>query len=118
MLGSLESEVLGALRAHGAASAKELREQLEGRGVEVAYTTVATILSRLYAKGYVRRRREPCQGGKRYVYRAVNFERQYLRHMLKGVVSLFGPTGVVHLGEELERIRPDDRTTPRRRPKG
>lgn len=118
MLGSLESEVLGALRAEGAASAKELRARLERRGIKVAYTTVATILSRLHAKGYVRRRREPCQGGMRYVYRAVNFERKYLRHMLKGVVALFGPTGVVHLGEELERIRPEDRNGSRRRSKG
>ncbi|HEV2449437.1 MAG TPA: BlaI/MecI/CopY family transcriptional regulator [Thermoplasmata archaeon] len=118
MLGSLESEVLGALRAEGAASAKELRTRLERRGVEVAYTTVATILSRLHAKGFVRRRREPCQGGVRYVYRAVNFERKYLRHMLKGVVALFGPTGVVHLGEELERIRPEDRNGSKRRTKG
>ncbi|MCI4335309.1 MAG: BlaI/MecI/CopY family transcriptional regulator [Thermoplasmata archaeon] len=115
MLGSLESEVLSSLRAGGTASAKELRERLEARGIRVAYTTVATILSRLHSKGFVRRRREPCQGGARYVYRAVDFERKYLRHMLKGVVALFGPTGVVHLSEELDRIRPNERTGARRR---
>ncbi|MCI4363801.1 MAG: BlaI/MecI/CopY family transcriptional regulator [Thermoplasmata archaeon] len=115
MLGSLESEVLAALHAGGTASAREVRERLAGRGVAVAYTTVATILTRLHTKRLVKRTREPCQGGARYVYRPVDFERKYLRHMLKGVVALFGPTGVVHLGEELERIRPEPRRSPRRR---
>jgi predicted transcriptional regulator len=115
MLGSLESEVLAALRAGSTASAREVRRRLADRGVNVAYTTVATILGRLHAKGFVKRTREPCQGGARYVYRPVDFERKYLRHMLKGVVALFGPTGVVHLGEELERIRPEQRRAPRRR---
>jgi predicted transcriptional regulator len=115
MLGSLESEVLRALRANSPAPARDVRKRLRERGQPLAYTTVATILSRLHAKGYVRRRREPCQGGSRYVYAPVDFERQYLRHMLKGVLTLLGPAGVVHLGEELERIRPASRSRGRRR---
>lgn len=115
MLGSLESEVLLALRAGGPAPARTVRKLLEGRGQPLAYTTVATILSRLHTKGFVHRRREPCQGGARYVYTAINFERRYLRHMLKGVLTLLGPAGVVHLGEELERIRPASRSRGGRR---
>jgi predicted transcriptional regulator len=115
MLGSLESEVLGALRTGGAASARDLRARLRARGVEVAYTTVATILSRLHAKGLVRRRREACRGGSRFVYRPVDFERKYLRTMLRGVVELFGPAGVVHLGEELEKLQPSEERKLKRR---
>jgi predicted transcriptional regulator len=114
MLGSLESEVLAALRP-GEASAREVRRRLEGRGVAVAYTTVATILARLYGKRLVRRRKERCRGGARFIYRPVDFERQYLRTMLQGVVDLFGPAGVVHLTEELERIQPNDDPKLRRR---
>ncbi len=114
MLGSLESEVMGALQG-GEGSARDVRSRLKLRGVEVAYTTVATILSRLYAKRLVRRRRETCRGGSRFVYRPVDFERQYLRNILKGVVELFGPAGVVHLSEELDKIQPSDERKLRRR---
>lgn len=115
MLGSLESEVMGSLRARHEASARDLRAALKTRGVDVAYTTVATILSRLHTKGLVRRRREACRGGSRFVYRPVDFERKYLRNVLKGVVELFGPAGVVHLNEELEKLQPSDERKLRRR---
>jgi predicted transcriptional regulator len=115
MLGSLESEVLASLGSLGEAPARTVRAELEARGVGVAYTTVATILSRLHAKGLVRRRREHCRGGQRYVYRPVDFERRYLRNMLKGVVALFGPAGVVHLNEELEKLDPNEERELRRK---
>jgi predicted transcriptional regulator len=115
MLGSLESEVFAALREAKQGSARDLRGRLKARGIEVAYTTVATILSRLHAKGLVRRRREACRGGSRFVYRPVDFERRYLKTMLKGVVELFGPAGVVHLSEELEKLQPADERKLRRR---
>ena len=115
MLGTLESDVMASLRGGGEASARDVRARLHRRGVDVAYTTVATILSRLFAKRLVKRRREPCQGGSRFVYRPVDFERQYLRSMLKGVVDLFGDAGVVHLSEELAKLRPSERRKLRRR---
>jgi predicted transcriptional regulator len=115
MLGALEAEVVAALRREREASARELRRELRTRDVDVAYTTVATILSRLHAKGLVRRRRESCRGGSRFVYRPVDFERRYLRSMLKGVVELFGPAGVVHLSEELVKLRPSEERKLRRR---
>jgi predicted transcriptional regulator len=118
MLGSLESEVMASLALSKEASARDIRAALQARGVTVAYTTVATILSRLYDKRLVRRRRQTCRGGQRYVYRPVDFERKYLRNLLQGVVTLFGPAGVVHLNEELARLRPSpERTTRRRSPR-
>lgn len=115
MLGPLESEVLLSLRDLREAPARSVRASLERRGVKVAYTTVATILGRLFAKGMVKRRRETCRGGERYVYRPVDFERKYLRHLLDGVVSMFGPAGVVHLNEELTKLRPSEERELRRR---
>jgi predicted transcriptional regulator len=53
--GELESEVLGALWALGApATAGAVRDNLTG---DPAYTTVLTILSRMYDKGLVSRER-------------------------------------------------------------
>lgn len=115
MLGSLETEVLVSLRALDEAPAREIRRALERRGVRVAYTTVATILSRLYDKGLVRRRRETCRGGERYVYRPTQVEQKYLRNLLRGVVAMFGPAGVVHLNEEIAKLNPSEERELRRR---
>jgi len=115
MLGSLESEVLASLRALGEAPARDVRQALERRGVRVAYTTVATILSRLYAKHLVRRRRETCRGGERYVYRPADVEHKYLINVLRGVVDMFGPAGVVHLNEEIAKLNPKEERDLRRR---
>jgi predicted transcriptional regulator len=55
--GTLESEVLGILRAAaGPLTPAEVREQLAGQR-ELAYSTVVTIMSRLHAKGLLRRQR-------------------------------------------------------------
>ncbi len=115
MLGSLEAEVLLSVQELREAPARTVRDALERRGIRVAYTTVATILGRLWSKGIVRRRREPCRGGERYVYRASDYEQRYLKSLLEGVVALFGPSGVVHLNEELAKLAPSEDRELRRR---
>ena len=115
MVGSLEAEVLRSLQELDEAPARTVRLRLEQRSLRVAYTTVATILTRQYEKGLVKRRRETCRGGERYVYHAVDFEHKYLVNLLKGVVTLFGPSGVVHLTEEIAKLRPDEEDQLRRR---
>jgi BlaI family transcriptional regulator, penicillinase repressor len=115
VLGTLETEVLSSLRDLEEAPARDVRQALQKRGVRVAYTTVATILSRLFAKGMVRRRRETCRGGERYVYRPANVDQKYLRNLLRGVVEMFGPAGVVHLNEELAKLDPSEERELRRR---
>lgn len=116
MLGALETKVLASLRELEEAPAARVRTELSRRGTRVAYTTVATILSRLWSKGLVRRRRESCRGGERYVYRyAPNAEHQYLSNLVKGVVRIFGPSGVVHLNEQLSKLHPAEERELRRR---
>ena len=115
MLGSLETEVLLAVRELGEAPARDVRRSLERRGIKLAYTTVATILVRLHAKGMVHRRRETCQGGERYVYRPAEVEQKYLKNILRGVVAMFGPAGVVHLNEEIAKLNPSEEKELRRR---
>jgi predicted transcriptional regulator len=115
MLGSLEAEVLASLRELGEAPAREVREALDRRGTKVAYTTVATILSRLHDKKLVKRRRETCRGGERYVYRVGDIPEKYFANLLKGVVAMFGPSGVVHLNEEIAKLGPAEERELRRR---
>ena len=62
-MGSLESEVLAALWA--ADRPLSPGEVLDATGTDVAYTTVMTILTRLWKKGLVDRER----AGRAYVYR-------------------------------------------------
>jgi len=115
MLGSLETEVMTSLRELGEAPAAAIRSSLAKRGTRVAYTTVATILSRLFEKGLVKRRRETCRGGSRYVYRTAEVEQKYLMNLLRGVVAMFGPSGVVHLNEEIAKLDPSEEHQLRRR---
>ncbi len=115
MPAKLESDILLSLRELKEAPARSVRERLATHGTKLAYTTVATILSRLWSKGLVRRRRETCRGGERYVYRAVDFEKKYLINLLKGVVTMFGPAGVVHLNEEIAKLNPAEERELRRR---
>jgi predicted transcriptional regulator len=116
VLGALETKVLASLRELEEAPARTVRAQLARQGTQVAYTTVATILGRLWAKGLIRRRREPCRGGARFVYRyAPSLEHRYLSNLVKGVVRMFGPSGVVHLNEELSKLQPDEERELRRR---
>jgi predicted transcriptional regulator len=115
MIGALETEVLYSLRELGEAPARGVRAALEKNGTRVAYTTVATILGRLFDKGLVKRRRETCRGGERYVYRPAEVEQKYLLNLLKGVVAMFGPAGVVHLNEEIAKLHPAEERELRRR---
>jgi predicted transcriptional regulator len=57
--GALEAEVLAVLRAAGTPlSPGQVRERLAGSGQrELSYSTVVTIMSRLYAKGLLARER-------------------------------------------------------------
>lgn len=61
-MGSLESEVLAALWSADRPLSGD--EVLEVTGIDLAYTTVTTILSRLWQKGLVDRERE----GRAYLY--------------------------------------------------
>lgn len=63
-LGPLEMRILGLFEGRSAASVSEVQERLRELGDEPAYTTVMTVLSRLYEKGVLTRKRE----GKRYLY--------------------------------------------------
>ena len=52
-LSDAEREVLRVLWDHGPGTVREINEVLKYRGRHWAYTTVATLLQRLVAKGYV-----------------------------------------------------------------
>jgi len=70
-MGSLEADVLRCLwNASGPATPGEVNEAL---GAEVAYTTVMTVLTRLWRKNLVGRERQ----GRAFAYRALVSEADY-----------------------------------------
>lgn len=104
MLGSLEAKVLGVLEDKREASVREVVDELNEEGEDLAYTTVGTILDRLYEKELVDRSEEPYKGGSRYVYEYVNIRDEYINDMLRDVVSLFGDDGVRELKRRVEEV--------------
>lgn len=108
MLGSLEAKVLGVLEDKREASVREVVDALNEDGEDLAYTTVGTILDRLYQKDLVDRREEPYKGGSRYVYVYVNIREDYINDMLQDVVSLFGDEGVEELKRRVQEAAAED----------
>jgi len=83
-------EVLGIVEKRGPQSVTFIQAELERRGRALAYTTVMTVLSRLYEKGALTRVKE----GKRFVYSAARGSGALKTGMLKRIRALFQGRGV------------------------
>lgn len=100
-LGSLQTRVLEALSRRGPSTVREVAEALRGR---LAYTTVMTVLAKLYEKGLVGRE----QRGKGYVY-APRYESGELRdrmakYLVDELVDDFGEVALAHFASALDRV--------------
>ncbi|MFJ5532780.1 BlaI/MecI/CopY family transcriptional regulator [Streptomyces sp. NPDC093261] len=79
--GELESSVLATLwAAEGPLTARQVRERLPG---DLAYTTVLTILSRLYDKGMLVRRRK----GRGYTYEPARDEASHTAERMRTLLE-------------------------------
>lgn len=63
-VGPLELEVLGIINGRGALSVSDIQVLLAKKGHDLAYTTVMTVLVRLYRKNLVTREKQ----GRQYLY--------------------------------------------------
>ena len=66
-LGDLQAQVLGSLQKLGKASVRDITLEM-GEDRKIAYTTVSTVLDRLYRKGLVKRTKTTGRGGAKYIY--------------------------------------------------
>ncbi|MEU6343351.1 BlaI/MecI/CopY family transcriptional regulator [Streptomyces sp. NPDC046977] len=79
--GEREAEILGVLqRADGALTPGEVAERLEG---ELAYSSVVTILTRMYAKNLLTR----TQRGRAYAYAPVTDEPGFAARRMRSVLE-------------------------------
>lgn len=105
-LGPREKQVLAILRRDDRGlTAREVLNQLDDAGTDIAYTTVSTILERLTDKGLVDRDQEKHAGSPRYRYR---FESRTYRQVLvedivDDVATVLGPSGLALLADQAEQ---------------
>ena len=105
-MGDLQATVLGVLRRLRKASAKQVQREI-CYDRKIAYTTVSTVLDRLYRKGLVARKRMSSRGGSKYIYFCTTPEevrRNLVQRALTQLVSAFGPSIVPTIYSSLEVI--------------
>lgn len=78
----LELEILKVIWRLGPATVRQVRDELASVR-ELAYTTVMTMMSIMYGKGYLARVKE----GRTFIYRAIFREANASRSLLKDVVD-------------------------------
>jgi len=102
-LGSLQTRVLRVLAARGPSTVREVAEALPKRPAP-AYTTVMTVLDKLFQKDLLRRKRE----GRGYVYVA-RYSQDELRslmarHLVDELVDDFGDVALTHFASTLDGL--------------
>jgi predicted transcriptional regulator len=112
-LGSLEAQVMERLWTRGSATVRDIVDDL-ARTRQLAYTTVMTIMSRLHAKGLLRRSRE----GKTYVYAPAlsrdQFRARVSQDIVRGLVAEFGDVALTQFAAALDQVDEDHRRSLRR----
>ena len=104
ILGELESDIMEIVwKINEPIPVKIVLGTLKNRR-KIAYTTVMTVMSRLVAKGLLKRK----TSGKAYVYQATYSKDKFLtrvtRQIIKNFVSSFGDTAIAHFTQEVEKI--------------
>ena len=109
-LGDLQADILGVVQRLGKASAREVMSEIQDKH-HIAYTTVGTVLDRLYRKGMLGRTKMIGRGGSKYVYYSTSsddIQTNLVQRALSQLVSAFGPSIVPTIYDSLERISKEE----------
>ena len=102
-LGELEQQIMDIVWERKQCSAREVLTKLE-KNKKLAYTTVATILQRLYEKGLVKRTDD--KSG--YIYSPKLSKESYSRNIaqsfLKKFINSFGDTAIASFAQSVDRL--------------
>lgn len=118
MLGKAQRRILGVLRELKEATVRDIQRALWEQGEDLAYTTVSTVLDRLYRKGLVDRTSEEYMGKERHSYRYKDIEEDYIDDLLSALYTTLGKRGVLRLAERLEKVSDKDLENLRKRLEG
>jgi predicted transcriptional regulator len=104
VLGSLESEVMEIMWQDSQFHCVRFVTEKLQKKRRIAYTTVMTIMTRLFEKGLLKRRLI----GKSYEYRSRvpkdTFVKRMTHQLVRNFISSFGESAIAHFAEELENI--------------
>jgi predicted transcriptional regulator len=107
MIGPLEAEVIGILNELGEATAITIWEELTKRGRKTAYTTVLTVLSRLYTRGFVNKREKVVNNVRQYVYELAiphEMKAEIIREYLNLIIKMFGKDAIRIIRDYLSEV--------------
>lgn len=107
-LGELEQQVMDILWEHKLCSARDILTKLE-KDRKLAYTTVATILQRLYDKGFVTRKDDKL--GHIYAPKVSKekFSKNIAQSFLKKFIHSFGDTAIASFAESIDKLPEEKR---------
>lgn len=105
-LGELEKQVMDILWDKQSSSTRDILSRLE-KQKKLAYTTVATILQRLYDKGFVVRK----ENKSGYLYSPKLTKEKYSNNIaqsfLKNFINSFGDTAIASFADSIENLPQD-----------
>jgi len=106
-LHELEAEVMEEMWRRETATVREVLDTLNSGRKQRAYTTVMTIMARLYRKGLLTRKRR----GKTDVYKIVTSRDEYrearAQAEVEALVDEFGDLALAHFSEQMDRLDPE-----------
>ena len=118
-LHELEADVMDVVWDRGEATVREVMETMNaGEAKERAYTTYMTIMSRLAAKGVLRRRREGKSDLYAPVYTRLEYADRRARSELDSVVDQYGEVALAHIARQLAALDPRRRRALQRMARG
>lgn len=103
LLGELEQQIMDIVWKHKLCSARDVLTKLE-RNRKLAYTTVATILQRLYDKGLIRRTED--KAGHIYSPKVSKqfYSRNIAQTFLKKFINSFGEIAIASFAESIDKL--------------
>lgn len=106
-LGELEKEVMDILWEYKNCSARDVLNKLQ-KNRTLAYTTVATILQRLYDKGLVKRTED--KSGHIYSPKLSkeSYSKNIAQSFIKKFIASFGDTAIASFAESIDKL-PDEK---------
>ncbi len=110
ILGSLEQEVMQYMWQYKQASVRDVYTEIRKKR-SIAYTTVMTVMFRLYKKGLLKRRKK----NNAHVYTAVTdretFYKQTSEDFVKGYMQQFGEVAIASFIDALDEMDPEKLNT-------
>ena len=113
--GRLETEVIKVVRKLGEACTREILDEMTKKR-PLAYTTIETVLDRLYHKGLLARKRVRSERGLRYVYKFApdnHLRKKVVNSTLQKLLDTFGSSIIPTVYQGLEAVSAQESKAPK-----